>query len=82
MLVLSRRVGEKIEIGNGITVTVLRVTGKTVRIGIEAPECVSIRRTELNQDQRWPTPAAIASSDSLTPSDSEIFNSSDTSQGI
>lgn len=64
MLVLSRRVGEKIEIGNGITVTVLRVTGKTVRIGIEAPECVSIRRSEIILDHHWPTPPAISESNS------------------
>ncbi|QDU76219.1 Carbon storage regulator [Bremerella volcania] len=74
MLVLSRRVGEKIEIGNGITVTVLRVTGKSVRIGIEAPDCVSIRRSEITLDQRWPTPPAISTSDS------EMFNSADPSR--
>lgn len=47
MLVLSRRVGEKIEIGNGVTVTVLRMTGNSVRIGIEAPDQVVIRRSEI-----------------------------------
>lgn len=76
MLVLSRRVGEKIEIGNGITVTVLRVTGKSVRIGIEAPECVSIRRSEISLDHRWPTPPAIP-----TP-DHEMFNSPDTGRSV
>lgn len=72
MLVLSRRVGEKIEIGNGITVTVLRVNGKSVRIGIEAPDCVSIRRSEITLDQRWPKPPAMPTSDN------EMFNSSET----
>ncbi|MEW4561671.1 carbon storage regulator [Bremerella sp. JC770] len=72
MLVLSRRVGEKIEIGNGVTVTVLRVTGKSVRIGIEAPKDVSIRRSEITLDQRWPTPPAIPSSES------QVFNPTDT----
>lgn len=76
MLVLSRRVGEKIEIGNGITVTVLRVTGKTVRIGIEAPDCVSIRRSEITLDQRWPTPPVMPTSDT------EMFNSSDTGRTV
>ncbi|PQO25468.1 carbon storage regulator [Blastopirellula marina] len=76
MLVLSRRVGEKIEIGNGITVTVLRVTGKSVRIGIEAPECVSIRRSEITLDHQWPTPPAIPASDS------EMFNSSETEKSV
>ena len=72
MLVLSRRVGEKIEIGNGITVTVLRVTGKSVRIGIEAPDCVSIRRSEITLDHRWSAAPAIPASDN------ELFNSSET----
>jgi len=74
MLVLSRRVGEKIEIGNGITVTVLRVTGKTVRIGIEAPNSVPVRRSEITLDQRWPSPPTIP------PSRSDIFDSSETSR--
>ena len=76
MLVLSRRIGEKIEIGNGITVTVLRVTGKSVRIGIEAPDDVSIRRSEIDPEQRWPTPPAIPAPDS------EIFDSSQSGRSI
>ncbi len=64
MLVLSRRVGEKIEIGDGITVTVLKVTGKSVRLGIEAPKHVTIRRSEIELDQRLgisPLPATGSS---------------------
>ncbi len=76
MLVLSRRIGEKIEIGNGITVTVLRVTGKSVRIGIEAPESVSIRRSEITPDQRWPTPPVIPASDS------EVFDASQSGRSM
>lgn len=56
MLVLSRRVGEKIDIGDGITITVLRVTGKTIRLGIEAPDEVPIRRSEICAPSSWPTP--------------------------
>jgi len=48
MLVLTRGVKQKIEIGNRmVTVTVLEVKGGRVRLGIEAPESVSIRRQEL-----------------------------------
>jgi carbon storage regulator len=47
MLVLSRKLGEKIVIGDGIVLTVLKVDGGRVRIGIEAPENVSILRGEL-----------------------------------
>lgn len=63
MLVLSRCVGEKIEIGDGITVTILRITGKSVRIGIEAPGSVSIRRTEIPLSKAPPTEQWLTSPD-------------------
>jgi carbon storage regulator len=47
MLVLNRKIGERIRIGGDIVVTVVKVQGKQVRIGIEAPLSVSIRRKEL-----------------------------------
>ena len=47
MLVLSRKVGERIHIGNDIIVTVLSVRGGRVRVGIEAPEGIHIKRQEL-----------------------------------
>jgi carbon storage regulator len=47
MLVLSRKVGERIQIDSGITITVVEVHGNRVRIGIEAPRQVNIRRQEL-----------------------------------
>jgi len=47
MLVLSRREGERIRIGNSITVTVVRCAGDKVRIGIEAPPDMLILRGEL-----------------------------------
>jgi carbon storage regulator len=47
MLVLSRKPGEKIVIGNSVTMTVLAVSGNKLRIGIEAPPQVCIRRAEL-----------------------------------
>jgi carbon storage regulator len=47
MLVLSRKVGERIIIGDGVAVVVLAVHGQQVRLGIEAPKDVSIRREEL-----------------------------------
>jgi carbon storage regulator len=47
MLVLSRKIGEKIVIGDGIVVTVLEVKGRQVRLGLEAPPEVSIWRGEL-----------------------------------
>ena len=47
MLVLSRKEGERIRIGDKITVTVLELRGDKVRIGIEAPETVSVHRQEV-----------------------------------
>jgi carbon storage regulator len=47
MLVLSRREQEKIRLGDSIVVTIIRVSGERVRIGIEAPPDVSVLRDEL-----------------------------------
>ncbi len=47
MLVLTRKQNEKIRIGDSITVTVLRMKGKGVRLGIEAPRDVNVIRGEL-----------------------------------
>jgi len=48
MLVLSRKVGEKIRIGDDIVLTVVRVLGEKVRLGIEAPPEVPIHREEVH----------------------------------
>jgi len=49
VLILTRRVGEKIVIGEDVTVTVLSVKGNQVRIGIDAPRDVPINREEIYQ---------------------------------
>jgi carbon storage regulator len=49
MLVLSRKVGEKIRIGDDITVIVVELRGDKVRLGIEAPKEVPIHRDEVFQ---------------------------------
>ena len=46
MLVLNRKIGERIVIGDNIVLTVVKVQGRQVRLGIEAPPSVSIRRME------------------------------------
>jgi len=50
MLVLSRKIGEKLVIGDNITVVVSRVAGNRVTLGIEAPNDVRIIRGELHVD--------------------------------
>lgn len=47
MLVLSRRQNERIRVGDAVVVTVVRVSGDKVRIGIEAPAHVKVLRDEL-----------------------------------
>jgi len=47
MLVLSRKIGEKVVIGDGIVVVVKRILGQRVTFGIEAPDTVRIVRGEL-----------------------------------
>ena len=48
MLVLTRKPGEKVTIGEGIVVTVLSANGGRIRLGIEAPDHVPIVRGELS----------------------------------
>ncbi len=49
MLILSRRTDESIVIGDEVTITILSVKGKQVRIGINAPPDVSVHREEIYQ---------------------------------
>ena len=52
MLVLSRKVGEKILIGDDIAITVVRVAQGTVRIGVEAPQSLQIVREEIKGQRK------------------------------
>jgi carbon storage regulator len=66
MLILTRRVGETLMIGNEVTVTVLGVKGNQVRIGVNAPKDVAVHREEIyerikreeDQETRSATPGA------------------------
>ena len=63
MLVLSRKVGEKLVIGDNIILTINRISGNRVTIGIEAPGSVKIVRGELERyDDHMPSPAQTGAS--------------------
>lgn len=49
MLILTRRVGETLMVGDDVTVTVLGVKGNQVRIGVDAPKDVAVHREEIYQ---------------------------------
>lgn len=57
MLVMSRKVGERIVIGDNVVVTVVRIAGGMVRIGIEAPSNYMVVRRELLDAQGAVDPA-------------------------
>lgn len=60
MLILTRKVGESLMIGDEVTITVLGVKGNQVRIGVNAPRDVSVHREEIYnriQDGDGETPA-------------------------
>lgn len=71
MLVLTRKLNEEIVIGNDIKITLLRVRGNTVRIGIEAPREVRVARAEL---------ANAIAKQTAAPADPEAFELSDREQ--
>jgi carbon storage regulator CsrA len=70
MLVLTRKQGEVIQIGDSITITVLRMKGKSVRLGIKAPHDFNVIRGELafESDDEFSTedPAEVESTVSST----------------
>ena len=47
MLILTRRVGEVVRIGEDVSVTVLDVNRKQVRVGVSAPKCIAVHREEV-----------------------------------
>ncbi|NUR09854.1 MAG: carbon storage regulator CsrA [Nocardioidaceae bacterium] len=78
MLVLSRRVGESIVIGEDVVVTVLEVRGDVVRVGVDAPRSVQVSRQELlvelaetNRAAASPRPDAVSGLSQLVSRDAD-----------
>ena len=68
MLVLSRRAGESVVVGDDVTISILEVRGDVVRVGITAPRSVAVHRAELleqlektNREAASPSEDAVAS---------------------
>lgn len=71
MLILSRRTDESIVIGDEVTITILSVKGKQVRIGITAPPDVSVHREEIYQRIQAGDPDTSVSAEVDSSSDNE-----------
>jgi len=52
MLILTRRIGETVVIGENVTVTILGIKGNQIRVGIDAPKSVSVHRLEIVERNR------------------------------
>jgi carbon storage regulator len=63
MLVLTRRSGESVMIGDDVVITVLEVRGDVVRLGIRAPRDIQVHREEIYQELQTANRAAASPSD-------------------
>ncbi len=63
MLILTRRVGENVIVGDDIVISIIEVRGDAVRVGIQAPKSLSVHREEVWLELRRENAQAAASSD-------------------
>jgi carbon storage regulator len=68
MLILTRRPGERVVIGDDVLVTVMEISGQTVRLGIAAPEALAIYREEIWLAVKEENRAAAAAAADALPS--------------
>jgi len=71
VLVLTRKIGESIVIGDGITITIVDVKGDTVRVGVDAPREVKVQRSEVLEQIAAETAAAASAAAAATDADAE-----------
>jgi carbon storage regulator len=67
MLILTRRSGETVHIGDDVMVTVLAIKGNQVRIGIKAPRSIAVDREEIFERKRTEGAARQSSPDTAAP---------------
>jgi carbon storage regulator len=80
VLVLSRRVGESVVIGDNVTITVLEVRGDVIRVGIDAPREVAVHRKELLEELEASNRAAASPDDRVVASLSSLVSRRPTPQ--
>lgn len=73
MLVLSRRIGESVVIGDDVTITILEIRGDVVRVGIDAPRSVTVHRSELLEQLESSNRAAASPSEDAVANLSEAL---------
>ncbi|MBW2599637.1 MAG: carbon storage regulator CsrA, partial [Deltaproteobacteria bacterium] len=74
MLILTRKLGETIRIGNKIRVTILDVKGRQIRVGIDAPSDIAVHREEVYRMIREQNILAAECGDSIGKSLSQAWN--------
>lgn len=73
MLILSRRIGEPIQIADNITVVVLGIQGNQVRLDVKAPAGVAVDRQEIHQRKQAGLPKPSAKSQAAVPADEPLY---------
>jgi carbon storage regulator len=82
VLILTRRVGENVIVGDDIVISVIEVRGDAVRIGIQAPRSVSVHREEVYRElQRANEQAAAASDEAIGATVDELLARDDPTPG-